>query len=171
MRERFRRASPIISRRLRGIENRLRWVLDIACRQDECHGRKDHAPHNFAIPRHIAPNLLRQERSAKLGVKNKRRRAGWDHDDLLKRLLQEDAFALSVGAFLIDCSPTVRYNAALVAEGRGGGWRSLAVANGRSGRSTRACSSAPRRSCRWHSHGRLGCPLCPLSRERRQLTD
>lgn len=71
-----------------GIENRLHWVLDIAFREDDSRLRKDHAPHNFAILRHIALNLLKHERSAKLGVKNKRLRAGWDHNYLLKLLLQ-----------------------------------------------------------------------------------
>ncbi|HBY92532.1 MAG TPA: ISAs1 family transposase [Chloroflexi bacterium] len=69
-----------------GIENRRHWVLDVACGEDHSRVRKDHAPHNLAILRHIALNLLKHERSAKLGVKNKRLRAGWDPDYLLKVL-------------------------------------------------------------------------------------
>jgi predicted transposase YbfD/YdcC len=65
------------------IENGCHWVLDIAFREDECRLRKDHGPQNFAILRHIAHNCLKQERSAKLGVKNKRLRAGWDNHYLL----------------------------------------------------------------------------------------
>lgn len=42
---------------------------------------------NLAIIRHIALNLLKQEKTAKNGVKNKRKRAGWDKDYLLKVLL------------------------------------------------------------------------------------
>lgn len=61
------------------IENCCHWVLDIAFREDECRLRKDHGAHNFAILRHIALNCLKQERSAKVGVKNKRLRAGWDN--------------------------------------------------------------------------------------------
>jgi predicted transposase YbfD/YdcC len=68
------------------IENRLHWVLDIAFREDECRIRKDHGPHNFAILRHIALNLLKQETTCKLGVKNKRLKAGWDHAYLLRVL-------------------------------------------------------------------------------------
>ena len=61
-----------------GIENGLHWVLDMAFREDECRVRKDHAPENLATLRHLALNLLRQERSAKVGVKARRMKAGWD---------------------------------------------------------------------------------------------
>ena len=69
-----------------GIENRLHWVLDVAFGEDGCRVRKDHAPHNLAILRHIALNLLKQESSAKVGIKTKRLRAGWDEAYLLKVL-------------------------------------------------------------------------------------
>jgi predicted transposase YbfD/YdcC len=68
------------------IENCLHWVLDIAFREVERRIRKDHGPHNFAILRHIALNLLKQETTSKLGVKNKRLKAGWDHAYLLRVL-------------------------------------------------------------------------------------
>ncbi len=68
------------------IENSLHWVLDIAFREDECRIRKDHGDQNFAILRHIALNLLKQEKTAKMGVKGRRLRAGWDQDYLLKVL-------------------------------------------------------------------------------------
>jgi len=66
------------------IENSLHWVLDVAMNQDQTRVRKDHAPENLAILHHIALNLLKQERTAKLGIKNKRLAAGWDHDYLLR---------------------------------------------------------------------------------------
>jgi predicted transposase YbfD/YdcC len=69
-----------------GIENSLHWVLDIAFREDECRIRKDHAPANFAVLRHMALNLLRQENSKRRSVKTKRLRAGWDMDYLGKIL-------------------------------------------------------------------------------------
>jgi predicted transposase YbfD/YdcC len=65
------------------IENCLHWVLDIAFREDECRIRKDNGAQNFVILRHIALNLLKQEMTCKLGIKNKRLKAGWDQKYLL----------------------------------------------------------------------------------------
>jgi predicted transposase YbfD/YdcC len=55
-----------------GVENSLHWTLDVAFREDESRIRKDNAPQNMATLRHIALNLLKNEQTAKVGVKNKR---------------------------------------------------------------------------------------------------
>jgi predicted transposase YbfD/YdcC len=68
------------------IENRLHWVLDVTFREDDCRLRKGNGDQNFAVLRHIALTLLRQERTLKRGVKSKRLRAGWDPVYLLKVL-------------------------------------------------------------------------------------
>jgi predicted transposase YbfD/YdcC len=65
------------------IENSLHWVLDIAFREDDSRIRKGNGPQNFAILRHIALNLLKQNSKSKLGIKNRRLRAGWDNDYLM----------------------------------------------------------------------------------------
>jgi predicted transposase YbfD/YdcC len=69
-----------------GIENSLHWVLDIAFREDESRMRKLNSPENFAMLRHVAHVLLRQEQSERVGIKAKRMKAAWDRDYLLQVL-------------------------------------------------------------------------------------
>jgi predicted transposase YbfD/YdcC len=71
-----------------GVENNLHWVLDIAFDEDHCRVRKDNAPQNFAIIRHMALNLLKSEHSIKNGIKGKRLRCGWDPNYLMLVLSQ-----------------------------------------------------------------------------------
>ena len=58
-----------------GVENRLHWVLDVTFHEDDSRVRIGHAPENFAILRHDALNLLRQEHSTRGSVATKRFRA------------------------------------------------------------------------------------------------
>ena len=69
-----------------GIENSLHWVLDIAFREDECRIRKENAPENMAVLRHIALNLLKNEGSKRRSIKTKRLKAGWDNKYLVQVL-------------------------------------------------------------------------------------
>lgn len=65
-------------RRHWGIENSVHWVLDIAFREDESRIRKGAAPENFGAIRHIALNLLRNNKSFKGSIKSKRLNAAMD---------------------------------------------------------------------------------------------
>lgn len=68
------------------IENSMNWVLDVAFREDDSRVRSDCGPENLGILRRIALNLLKQESTLKIGVKAKRKAAGWD-EAYLRRVL------------------------------------------------------------------------------------
>jgi predicted transposase YbfD/YdcC len=54
------------------IENKLHGSLDVTFNEDRCRIRKDQAPENVAAVRHIALNLLRQERRRQISLRQKR---------------------------------------------------------------------------------------------------
>lgn len=70
-----------------GVENSLHWVLDVTFREDEARIRKENSPQNFAVLRHIALNILKQDGS-KGSLKQKRYRAALDDEFLLQLLTQ-----------------------------------------------------------------------------------
>lgn len=67
-----------------GIEKCLHWGLDVAMNQDRTRIRMDNTLKNLTILHHLALNMLKQERTARLGIKNKRLASTWDHDYLPK---------------------------------------------------------------------------------------
>jgi predicted transposase YbfD/YdcC len=58
-----------------GIENSVHWVLDVVFREDHSRVRSGHAAHNFSLVRRLALNLLRQDHTARCGIKGRRLKA------------------------------------------------------------------------------------------------
>jgi predicted transposase YbfD/YdcC len=77
------KAAPLV-RGHWGVET-MHWVMDMVFRDDECRVRKDHAPANFTIIKHIATNLLARAKG-KDSLRLKRKVAAWD-DEFLAGLL------------------------------------------------------------------------------------
>jgi predicted transposase YbfD/YdcC len=69
-----------------GIENELHWCLDVAFREDDSRIRKGDGAQNFSFLRRLALTLLKREKTAKVGLKAKRHKAGWNNDYLLSVL-------------------------------------------------------------------------------------
>ena len=69
-----------------GIENSVHWLLDLVFREDESRISVGKGAENLAVLRHIALNLLQQDRSSKQSLKQKRFRAALD-PKYLQRLL------------------------------------------------------------------------------------
>jgi predicted transposase YbfD/YdcC len=69
-----------------GIENNLHWTIDMAFREDDSRIRTDNAPANMAVLRHIALNLIRGDKTRKIGIKASTKKAGWDTNYLEKLL-------------------------------------------------------------------------------------
>lgn len=56
----------------RSIENSLHWQLDVTFGEDACRVRIGLADANLSVVRRAALGLLKNEKSEKIGVKNKR---------------------------------------------------------------------------------------------------
>ena len=68
-----------------GVENRLHWRLDVVMNEDQDRNRLGHGPHNLAVLRHMALNVMQKDPS-KGSLRGKFKRAGWD-DGYLRQLL------------------------------------------------------------------------------------
>jgi predicted transposase YbfD/YdcC len=69
------------------IENNLHWQLDVTFNEDQSRIRKGHADTNFSSLRRTALSLLKNNKTKKVGIKNKRLLAAMDDDYLLEVLL------------------------------------------------------------------------------------
>ena len=68
------------------VENKLHWQLDVSFREDERRIRKGHGAENYSRLCRLALNLLKRDRTVKIGVHGKRLKAGWDEHYLLRLL-------------------------------------------------------------------------------------
>jgi len=66
-----------------GIENKVHWALDVAFNEDMSRKRNGNAAQNYSNLNRIALNLLKKD-NAKVGIKSRRKMAGWSNDYLLK---------------------------------------------------------------------------------------
>ena len=64
------------------VENKLHWVLDVSCGNDDIRVRTDNAAENLTMLQHLAVSMVKQEKTSKRSVNGKRLRAGWDNDYL-----------------------------------------------------------------------------------------
>lgn len=74
------------------IENSLHWVLDVTLREDDSRVRKDNAPENMAMVRHMILNMLRNAKKTEkkdMSLKRLQKKAGWGESALDKILLQD----------------------------------------------------------------------------------
>ena len=55
-----------------GVENGLHWSLDVAYGEDQSRMREGNSAENFSILRRITLNLLKPDKTVKVGIKNKR---------------------------------------------------------------------------------------------------
>ena len=68
------------------VENKLHWQLDVSFNEDQSRLRSGFAAQNFSLINKIALNLLKNEKSVKVGIKSKRLKAGWDNAYMMKVL-------------------------------------------------------------------------------------
>ncbi len=71
-----------------GVENGLHWCLDVSFNEDASRIRQGHAAENFSRLRRLALNLLRQDKTFKIGLKAKTKACSWDHQYLMNILKQ-----------------------------------------------------------------------------------
>ena len=68
------------------VENKLHWSLDVNFNEDRWRSKVGNCAASMGLINKIALNLLKNEKSAKVGIKNKRLMAAWDEKYLAKVL-------------------------------------------------------------------------------------
>jgi hypothetical protein len=68
------------------VETELHWMLDVCFGEDDSRIRIANAAENLSRVRRIALTLLKQEKTAKMGIIGKRMKAAYDRNYLLKVL-------------------------------------------------------------------------------------
>lgn len=64
------------------VENKLHWRLDVAMNEDDCRIRRGNAAELFSGIRHIAVNILTENKEFKAGLRRKMRRPAMDREYL-----------------------------------------------------------------------------------------
>jgi hypothetical protein len=62
----------------------LHWILDAGFHEDNSRKRTGFAAQNCSLLNRIVLNLLKNEKTTKVGVRGKRLKAGWDNSYLMK---------------------------------------------------------------------------------------
>lgn len=65
------------------VENNLHWQLDVTYREDLSRVRRGNGAENLSVVRRSTLNLLKEDKVTKVGMKNRRLKAGWDREYLL----------------------------------------------------------------------------------------
>lgn len=67
-----------------GIENKVHWILDVAFKEDTIRARAGNIAENLAVLRHIALNMLKNDKETKLSIAKKQFKAAINNDYVLK---------------------------------------------------------------------------------------
>lgn len=73
-----------------GIENKVHWILDVGFLEDKLKAKAGFIAENLAVVRHLALNLLKNDKTTKYSIANKRLKAALNPDylpQLLKGLV------------------------------------------------------------------------------------
>jgi len=62
-----------------GVES-MHWMLDVGFNEDDNRTRKGYSAENLAVMRHLTLNILKKDKTCKLGIKNKRLKAAYSQE-------------------------------------------------------------------------------------------